>query len=1352
MNRKLFLLLLCVVLYHETVAQYYGNVHSISRREGLSNGAVNTIAQDAEGYVWFGTWNGLNRYDGTNIVTYLPGVKSNTIHNHVVRALFPDSSGVTWMLTNKGVALYNNTTNRFTPFFTNESEQINYETDISLAHSDSFGTKVSVFGSGIFNYDASINQFNRISFEAGSLKSSLRVKRLHTIGPVTYCITSGNKVFQIDGNKLVEMMTLPINAAISSSLGIHRNNRPYLFITQRGSNALMVDILSNETTQLRIPDDVITSFALSATSDRLWVGTEKGKIYSLNTTSGKFELLSIPSDLFVRNPIATRVLSICETTPDILWIGTDGNGVFNMKLSDFPNKILSSRLLSYPIVRSILITKRKDMLIGTKGGGIDIFDSKGNHIRSLSVKNGLSNNSVLSFLERADGTIWVGTDGSGVDIISPDYKTIRNFPRDFTGTTIPEFASVYRILEDGDRRLYLGTSGYGVIMIDFDRNKPSTPVYHEQIILDQSAGNQQKQIVYAITHERPGIIWIGTRGFGAYRYNTITKRVLSEYNSGTHPSLIKNDDILSLFTDEKKIIWVGTSSGIYSLIPNENGNVIVKDLDIQNELANTSIHAIQMDKQGGNLWVSTNQGLSFIDVSNGITKNFTSNDGLVNVEYSDGASYFDDESGTLYVGGTMGVDMIQTREMKFSSYFPPIGINGLLIKNQPVEISDEGVLTNRINIQTRLELNSGQNSFTFLVSPLVYWGKERHRISYRLINFDDTWVTNPLDQAISFTNLNPGEYILQLRVSDENGKWSEQFREVLITINPPIWATKWAIAAYVLLIVGIPLLYIRSYLRRQTRRKEAELQELTRQKEKELQNYKIEFFTNVAHEFRTPLTLITSHIHLMLEEPDDTGKKSRLLKVYNNSIKLQKLVLEIIQFRKLEKGKEPLNISSVCPDELVSEVLSDLELLAGKNNITCKVVSNNKGIYVNTDADKYQRIITNLVSNAIKYNNPGGHVTVHINYSDNEFITIVEDDGIGINPEFKSKVFEPFGISSAHKRSSFPGYRSTGLGLAVTKGIVELLKGTISFESEPGKGTTFTCRFPNVHKVNTTNTIDIRDNNADELLLINEDNEIDFKVLHDPAAEKATLLIADDDPEILHLLNDMLRPFYNLFFAKNGLEAIHLLEQQSIDLVISDIMMPELDGIELCSRLRENFDTSHLPLILLTAKSEIEDRIKGLQAGADSYIPKPFHPDHLKVRIEKLLTKRQNIKTGFANHNDTTTLIKEIPDPFFRKMIDYIDENIDDESLLSEKLCEKLAVSKSSLYNKTKSVLGTTPHGLINQRRVRKASILLQSTSLTVSEIIDQTGFNSRAHFYDLFNKEYGCSPSEFRQKMKLEA
>jgi signal transduction histidine kinase/ligand-binding sensor domain-containing protein/AraC-like DNA-binding protein len=1313
----------------------------------LSNGAVNAIARDAEGYIWFGTWNGLNRYDGSNIVTYLPGNEPFAIHNHVVRELYPTSQGPIWMLTNKGVGLYDNKYDRFYSFFTNESEQINYENDISICHSDDYGTIVAVFGSGIFRYDSIAKQFVMIEFAPGSLQASLSVKRLHSIGPEFYCITGNNLLLKISGNMLQEIIHLPINAAISSSFGILIQNRPYLLITQRGGNAIMVDIDKKAVRELKIADDLITSFAFSATPGRLWTGTEKGEIYSFNIATGEFEILNIYSDLFVKNPITTRVLSICETVPDILWIGTDGNGVYNMKLSDFPIKNLSSMRLSYPIVRCILVTQKNQLLIGTKGGGIDIFDSKGNHIKEISVKNGLSNNSVLSFHERADGTIWVGTDGRGIDIISPDFKMIKNFPRDFIRNKELDFASVYRILEDSDQRLFLGTSGFGVIMIEFDKHGHSDPVYYEQVILDKNIGaiNQQKQIVYALTQERPGIIWIGTRGFGVYQYNTITKRVLSQFNSHTHPDLIKNDDILSLFTDSKKSIWVGSSSSIFSLSPELNGNVTITGLNLNEDLSSTSIHAIQMDKQG-NLWVTTNQGLSSIEVLNQTVINFNSNDGLINFEYCDGASFFDTSTGLLYVGGTMGVDMIQTQEIKFESIFPSIAINNFYIRNQAVEITEKGVLNSRINLQTKLALKYYQNTLTFDVSPLAYWGMERHRISYRLKNFDDNWVINMPGQAINFTNLSPGSYCLQLRVSDENGNWSDQIKEVEIIINPPFWRTSWAIASYILLIIGIQILIFRLYRRHESRRKEAELLEYKMQKEKELQNYKIEFFTNVAHEFRAPLTLITSHTHALLEETKTAGKNARLLKVHNSSIKLQKLVLEIMQFRKLENGKEPLNINRVNPELLALEVVSDLELLAQNREVTCEVSSNEKDVYVNTDADKYQRILTNLVSNAIKYNKPGGRVSVRITFKDPEFITEVEDTGIGLNPELKSKVFEPFGISSSQNKSSFPGYRSTGLGLAVTKGIVELMNGTITFESKLNEGTLFICRLPDIKQINP-GLVNQRCNDPEELEFIEETRTDVIPAPSDISPEKPTVLLVDDDPDILALLNDMLSSAYNLCFAKNGSEALIILEKQRIDLIVSDIMMPEMDGIELCCKIRENFDTSHLPLILLTAKAEIEDRIKGLQAGADSYIPKPFHPDHLKIRIKKLLSMRENIRKKFGSHDENTSLIKMLPDPFFQKMLNYIDENIDDETLLAEKLCKNLAISKSSLYNKTKSVLGTTPHGLINQRRVRKASILLESTSLTVSEIIDQTGFKSRAHFYELFNKAFRCSPSEYRQK-----
>ena len=1352
MNKRIFFLFYCLTVYQTLNAQYRANIHSISRGEGLSNGAVNAIARDAEGYVWFGTWNGLNRYDGSNIVTNLPGNNLFAIHNHVIRELYPTQKGPMWMLTNRGVALYDNHFDQFYPFFTNEPEQINYENDISLCHSDEFGTRAAVYGKGIFSFDSISRQFIKLEFEPASFQISLAVKRLHSIGSEFYCLTDSNRLLKMKGNQLEELIRLPINAAITSSLGVLISSRPYLLITQRGGNAVMIDIDKKVVHQLRIPDEIISTFAPSATPWRLWAGTEKGKIFSFNTTSREFEILSIPTDLLVRNPIATRVLSLCETAPDILWIGTDGNGVYNLKLTDFPSKSLSSRQLSYPIVRCILVTRNKDMLVGTKGGGINVFDSMGKPVREISVKDGLSNNSVLSLHERDDGTIWVGTDGSGIDILSPNFKTIKNFPRDFDLRSELAFGSVYRILEDYDHRLYLGTSGFGVIMIEFDNARHPHPVFYEQVILDKNvtANGPQKQIVYALTQERPGVIWIGTRGFGVYQYNTITKRVASQYNSKKHPDLIKNDDILSLFTDKQNSIWVGSSSGIFSISLELNGSVALSRLNQQEDLTNTSIHAMQVDQQG-NLWVTTNQGLSCIDVRTRTVKSFTANDGLINVEYSDGASFFDQSTGLLYVGGTMGVDMIQTREIKFSSYFPPLAINDLYISNQPVEIGPESVLHNRMNLQGELVLKSKQNALTFFVSPLVYWGKERHRVSYRLKNFDDAWITSLPNQPISFTNLNPDKYLLQLRVSDENGNWSDPVKEVEIVINPPFWKTNWAIAGYVLLVIGIQLFFIRWYIRRESHKKEAALLAYREQHEKELQNYKIEFFTNVAHEFRTPLTLITSHIHALLDEAGATGKNPRLLKVYNNSVKLQKLVLEIIQFRKLEKGKEPIYISRVDPELLALEVVSDLELLAEKRQITCEVICPQKDVIVNTDADKYQRILTNLLSNAIKYNYPGGWVKVRISLEENELITQIQDNGMGINPEYKDKVFEPFGISSAQKRGSFPDYQSTGLGLAVTKGIVELLKGTITFESSPNEGTIFICRIPNIHQLNILPLVKESMNGNEEMVFM---DEVQTSEIHGPSdilPEKPTVLLVDDDLEILSLLKDMLAPLYNLYFAQNGRKALEIVEKHKIDLIVSDVMMPVMDGVELCCKIRENFDTSHLPLILLTAKEEIEDRIKGLQAGADSYIPKPFHPDHLKTRIERLLAMRQNIRNRFAIQDENAPLIVEIQDPFFLKLLNYIDGNIDDETLAGDKLCEQLGISKSSLYNKTKSVLGTTPHGLIYQRRVKKASVLLDSTALSVSEIIDHTGFHSRAHFYELFNKTFGCSPSEYRQKSKVE-
>ncbi len=1348
MLKNIILSILFLVFSDPLIAEFITNVHSISRREGLSNGAVNTIVKDAEGYIWFGTWNGLNRYNGSNIVTYLPGSSSNSIHNHVIRELYPTAAGPIWMLTNKGLGLYDNVHDRFTSYFAQESEQVNYENDIAITHSDSYGTLASVFGRGVFRFDSITKQFSKITFDKTSLPASLGIKRIHLVNNLAYSITGTGHLMKISGNRLEELLKIPFSGNLSSSISIFINQRPLILITQRSGAALMVDLTTMKVLPLTIQDDIITSFSLSKVKDRLWVGTEKGKIYSFDVLTHVFEAYNILSDPLLRNPIASRILSIYETDSDVLWIGTDGNGVYTLKLTEFPSKSLSSNQLTYPIVRSILVTRKRDVLIGTKGGGIDVFDTNGKHVRDISSKNGLSNNSVLSLLEHDDGSIWVGTDGKGVDIISPDYQTIRNFPRDFKVPSLVDFGSVYRILEDSDQRIYLGTSGSGVIMIELDKKSGVMPVSCEQLILDPDIviPGQQKQIVYALTEEKAGIIWIGTRGLGVYRYNTITKRVMAQYSTTSHPNLVINDDILSLFTSQTGHIWAGSSNGIFNILPLSNDSVQVVPLKIQSDLSNTSIHALQRDNLGG-LWVTTNQGISLIDSSRNNIRSFNVNDGLINDEYSDGASYFDKKTGKLYAGGTLGVDIIQTDEIKFSSYFPPIAINQLLIRNLQAEIETESVLTSRINHQKNIKLKYNQNSLTFYVSPLAYRGQERYKISFRLMNANDEWTINPHNQPINFSNLAPGKYTLQLRVSDENGNWSKNIREIEIVIDPPFWLTSWAIAGYIFLVIAIQLLIFAGYRRRADRKKELVLQEFQKKKDEELQGYKIEFFTNVAHEFRTPLTLITSHIHALLEDPQLTIENPRLLKVYNNSIKLQKLVLEIMQFRKLEKGKEPLNIQLTKPVELIREVFSDLELLAQQRNIACEVITTNAAIEFKTDADKFQRIVTNLISNAIKYNKPGGFAKANIQSYKSTLIVEIEDNGVGVNPAYMHRVFEPFGVSSATRKGSFPGYRSTGLGLAVTKGLVELLKGTINFESRENEGTKFTCVFPDIHELSSIPAFNEPTEELDEINFMDETSPDQETGNSEILAGKPQILLVDDEPEILGLLSDFLQTDYSILFATNGREAYEKVLSDQPDLVVSDVMMPEMDGIELCGMLRDNFDTSHLPIILLTAKAEIEDRIAGLKAGADSYIPKPFHPEHLKVRIEKLLKLRYNIRHHFGTRDSNLTLVAKIPDPFFQKLISYIDENIDDETLSSETLCDKLAISKSSLYNKTRSILGTTPNSMINQRRLSKAVILLRSTTLTVSEIIDQTGIASRTHFYALFNKAYGCSPSDYRNK-----
>ena len=1344
--RKLLIYIILIILFFSGYSQEYreADLHTITRKEGLSNGAVNSIACDNEGFMWFGTWNGLNRYDGSNFVSFMPGAASNSINNHVVRKIYTLEDGEMWLLTNRGISSYNSKTGAFTSYFANESDQTNYENDIDLAAGKS-GIWVSVFGKGLYKYNSTSKMFEPLRY-SGSAKERLKdIRLICLVEDNLYMISQKGAITLLSKGQLRKVAEMPNSSIITSLRGYKVDGVSYLTMTHRDVLATLVNANTGEMESLRLENDAISTFGSSDKDGLVWLGTEKGLLWKLNLQTKKI----IHPGFILASRISTRILSIYESKPDLLWIGTDGRGLFNLRLAPFPISKITADQLTYPIVRTILVARNGDVLVGTKGGGIDIFTASNKYKRSITLANGLSNNSVLSLYQRKDGNIWVGTDGSGVDIVSEDYNSVKCFPYDFQTEASVDFGSVYRILEDSEERIFLGTSGHGVILLEFGNGSYRYPISYEQLVLDQTVKNKQRQIVYALTEERPGVIWIGTRGLGVYRYNTITKRVMNQVNVLTNKNEVLNDDVLALYKGPRERIWVGTSGGIYSVLPLSDRRVSVSPMPKSVNLANGAINTIQSDTKG-NLWITGNQGLMMVDKNLQIARRFNPSDGFINYEYSDGAAFFDEKNDRLYVGGTLGVDIVNVDRLTFSDFFPPIALIQILVRdgnNESIKITGEGLVENFTN---QLNLSHNQNALNFKITPLVYWSKERYKIGYRLLNYNSAWEEGAADQPILFSNLPPGRFVLQLRVSDENGRWSEIQKEVEIIITPPFWLTSWAIILYIALLILIQWLILKMHRRREARKKEAAMLEFKLKKEEELQSYKIEFFTNIAHEFRTPLTLITSHIHLLLEDERSAPVRSKLHKIYNNTVKLQRLVLEIIQFRKLEKGKEHLVADRYNPVVLINEVIADLELPAQEKGVKILFNDSEAPDEIITDADKFQRIVMNLVSNAIKYNRTDGEVVIRATKMIGGIEVSVSDTGMGIESSLLPKIFEPFGISSERRRGGSPTYRSSGLGLAVTKSLVNLLGAQIEVSSTVGEGTTFICSFTNLTRTEVSPTLSKSEEAPEYLVEMNDLMESENSV--DGSTKRSHILVVDDDPEILDLMRDLLQGDYDLRFANNGLEAMALLKTEKVDLVISDIMMPEMDGIELFKTIRGDFELSHLPLILLTAKAEIEDRILGIKAGADSYIPKPFHPDHLRARIETLIELRQQIRTRYTAMEDNRELITGVQDPFFTSLLTFIDENLDDQSLSAEKLCQYLAISKSALYTKTKTLLDITPHGLINQRRLNKAVKLLQTTTLNVSEIIDQTGFNSRAHFYELFNKVYSCSPTEYRQKGNSEA
>lgn len=1342
----------------------------VDKSAKLSNSAITSVYMDKDDYVWLGTWDGLNRYDGSTIKVFKPDpFEKGTISNNVIRNFLEDSKGNLWIATHSGINRYDRTTQSFHSYLDSIPDIPFRENSIRACIGADGNVWTSLIGRGISRYSPESDQFLSVQFNGLESEWFTSVIDLSAHNGLLYFLGSDGKLVCSVGNRVVFNKKLIDSRELQFHRFLRIGTRNLLAIANTRRELLIYDVSDIEKSPVVLhPGNVIvSSLSENFAHTEAWLGSESGDIFKIIPHNNAFRLLSMNSYFPTLSKARIKILSIQETKQDIVWVGTDGDGVY--KFLTLPKTFYSitegpqdAGQISHSIVRSIYEDDDGTLLIGTRGGGLNTIDPKTKRTRILNSRNGLSNDAVLSIGKDLKGNIWIGPDGEGIDMLEAGTGRIFHFPRDFENKTDLTFSNIYSICVDAFNEIWLGTSGYGVIHMKIEKTRHGTYRLLESDRISHTGKNSsnsiKSNIVYSIVEEKPNLLWFATRGGGIYRYNTLTKQI--EVNVQARPNektSLSNNDVLSLYIDKQEELWIGSSGGLDRLFL-QNRPYRIQHFTEREGLPNNTIHGILEDHQS-NIWLSTNRGLVMFDRARNSFKNFDANDGLKNTEFTDGATFRSRRSTKLFFGGIDGLDIVHPEKLQIQNYFPRLIVTDFQVRNESIAPGDESkILSTSIDATDHITLNYDQNFISLYFTTLDYWNKQKSEFRYFLENFDKDWNDIHQQQMITLTNIPPGEYKLNINFTNENGDWSSQPKVIQITITPPFWKTTWAYVLYFLLAIGLQsgiILYIRWRARE---KKALAMDRFKAGQLKELNDYKLQFFTNIAHEFRTPLTLILGPAATLLNKSHDPVDQKQLKTIYSNSLRLQKLIDELIQFRKIENGKDTLSIAVVDLIPFTQELVESFQVHAAERDVHLEYCPEPDSLLANIDHRKIEKILINLISNAIKYNTRGGIVRVTIRQSGTNAVFIVSDEGLGIPEENRQKIFDSFYHNPTASLNANGIEKSTGIGLSLTKSLVQIHRGRIEVESIVGKGSTFTVSIPIAKEAYSDLTeespmIISSTQLSEKISLEFESDHYENKSTHEQVNQTGTgvysILVVDDHASITSLLENMLADKYRVHKASNGKQALEILDAERIDLVISDVLMPDMDGLALCRIIKQNIQTSHIPVILLTAKSEIENRIEGLEVGADSYIPKPFHPEHLFIRIEKLIERMELIRKKFRNFGDVEVAqlsagIGERDDDFFQKITHCIQLHLGEPEFNADTIADEVGMSKASLYKKVKTITGLTPHGLIKQYRLKKAADLLRNSNMSVSEVIYETGFNSRSYFYKSFNDMYQCHPKDY--------
>lgn len=1342
------------------------NFTSLKTKDGLSSNTVNVILKDRYGLMWFGTEDGLNKFDGTNFTVY--NYKSddpNGIQANDIRALYEDPSGNLWVGTSGGsLSLYDRKKNSFVTFPANTGEGLSGDNVRSVC-SDYTGKiwvatyngldlldpktkKISKFAiqgnakntfpttvlnclyqdskkrmwvgtsNGMYLYERRTNSFKHFTHVAsdpsslsGNLVSSMVEDQS---GDLWVGTQSGLSRLLPDGKGFKNLKHDPKNSSSLTnntvlSIATNRNNELWIG-TDDGLNIL--NIKSGEIKRYK-PDSrdfySLTGKSISYVyiDDKgiYWLAPYHGGINKYDTNLNLFQLKQ--SNIFDQNGLnASVVTSFAEYRNDEIYVGTDGGGLnlFNRKTELFKRfnfPLASGSTLSNVSIMGMEITRTDQLYLGTYANGLVVMDLKTGKFRQITRSNsvdGLNSNDIFCLKEDRHGKIWVGTNGGGVNVLSADHKVLMKYCKNPKGTN--------------------------------ERDYP---------------GNN---FIRFIEEDNAGNIWIGSYGSGIAVFNP-EQNTFRLHNKGN--SKLPNDLSMCILKDRSGNIWVGTFSGGLSLFDTKKNQFI--NFSEKDGLNNATVYAIVEDKQG-KIWVSTNKGISSFDRNTKKFTNYTIYNGVQNNNFVLGAG-FSASDGEIYFGGADGFNYFNPQYFKKNKNVSSVLFTDLKISNTSVVAADDGPIKEHISIVKDIYLDYKQN-FTLSYVSVNYTAPEQNRYSYRLEGFDNEWIDAGNSKSVSYTNLDPGEYVFHVKASNNDGLWNGAETAIRIHVMPPFWRTIYAYIFYVLVIVGT-LFYIRhkgiqklnmKFALVQEKMKAEQLIEAERKETerlRELDKLKIKFLTNLSHEFRTPLSLIMGPVDKLLTEKRDDEISGPLSMIKRNTRRLLNLVNQILDFRKLEDQELKLNPSAVDIVSFIKEVLESFNDLSERKQIQLVFKSQLKYFYTLFDQDKIERVLFNLLSNAFKFTPVGGTISLELekgdrfkNSSGSSLIIKVSDTGIGIPAEDKERIFDRFFQIDTTAPILNQG---SGIGLSIVKEFVKMHGGSIAVESEAGKGSSFILEFP----FTTTEA-------ADELTidfsgsLINSEPEI----MNDETTnglEIPSILLVEDNEDFRFYLKDSLKSFYKIYEAANGQEGWQKALAHHPQVIVSDINMPYMNGIELCCKVKSDKRTNHIPIILLTALTGEEEQIRGLETGANDYLTKPFNFEILNAKIKNLLALNKTLKDTYTKHIKVQTpevVIESHSDRLLNKVVLYIEENLNNPKLSVEDLSRHVGMSRGSLYHKILELTGESPVEYIRSVKLDKATVLLEKSDLNVSQIAYMVGFATPNYFAKSFKAKFNMQPSEF--------